>query len=457
MLTTQPIDIHALINSRPIGGFQKWVVFLGFLIIGLDGLDVAIMGFIAPQLKMDWGLSHQQLGPVLSAALMGLAVGALVAGPLADRYGRKIVLVSSVSMFGLWTLATAFSPDISTMVILRFLTGLGLGAAMPNASTLVSEYAPQRSRSFLITVAFCGFSLGAAGGGFLSAWMIPAFGWKSMLILGGVLPLLVAPLLYFKLPESVTFLVARRAPNARIRAIVEKLAPGVSDATSTFCLPVHPLIRSSAMQIVLSPSYRFGTLMLWSGYVLALFLVYLFSGWLPTLVKDGGGYSVADAAIVTAMFQIGGPAGALCVGWVMDRWNKYRVLMAVFVLSGVVIYAIGQATGHFLLLCLIAWLVGFGLNGASVGMNALAATFYPTQARATGASWMSGIGRFGAILSAFAGAQMLSWGWTFAQVFAALVVPSGLAALAIYGLGRNAGRELSDRQVASVPPSRTNS
>jgi len=157
------------------------------------------------------------------------------------------------------------------------------------------------------------------------------------------------------------------------------------------------------------------------------------------------------------MFQIGGPAGALCVGWVMDRCNKYRVLMAVFVLSGGVIYAIGQATGHFLLLCLVAWMVGFGLNGASVGMNALAATFYPTQARATGASWMSGIGRFGAILSAFAGAQMLSWGWTFAQVFAALVVPSGLAALAIYGLGRNAGTVLSDRQAASVPPSRTNS
>jgi len=112
MLTTQPIDIQALINSRAIGGFQKWVVFLGFLIIGLDGFDVAIMGFIAPQLKMDWGLSHQQLGPVLSAALIGLAVGALVAGPLADRYGRKIVLVSSVFMFGLWTLATAFSPDI---------------------------------------------------------------------------------------------------------------------------------------------------------------------------------------------------------------------------------------------------------------------------------------------------------------------------------------------------------
>lgn len=150
------------------------------------------------------------------------------------------------------------------------------------------------------------------------------------------------------------------------------------------------------------------------------------------------------------MFQIGGPVGALCIGWGMDRWNKYRVLMTVFVLSGGVIYTIGQATEHFFLLCLIAWMVGFCLNGASVGMNALAANFYPTEARATGASWMSGIGRIGAILSAFAGAQMLSWGWTFAEVFSALVLPASLAALAIYGLGRSAKDVLADRNVVSA-------
>ncbi|WP_418338255.1 MFS transporter [Pseudomonas citronellolis] len=436
----QAIDVRELIDARPLGGYQKWVVFLGFLIIALDGFDVAVMGFIAPQLKMDWGLSARELGPVLSAALIGLAVGALVAGPLADRYGRKAVLVCSVFFFGAWTLATAFAGDLQQMVALRFLTGLGLGAAMPNASTLVSEYAPQRSRSFLITVAFCGFSLGAAGGGFLSAWMIPAFGWHSVLVLGGVLPLLVAPLLLFGLPESVSFLVARGAAPARIRRILQRLAPEVAGADSEFLVPPSAPRQGGAIGIMLSPRYRFGTLMLWGGYFLSLFLVYLFSSWLPTLVKEGGGYSVADAALITACFQVGGPLGALSVGWAMDRWNQQRVIMLSFLAGGLVIFAIGHVTAHFYLLCAIAWAVGFCLNGSSVGMNALAACFYPTEARATGASWMSGIGRFGAILSAFAGAQMMALGWSLPQVFGALVAPAALAALAVCAQGRRAAR-----------------
>lgn len=426
-----PIDIRQLIDQQPIGAYQKWVVFLGFLIIALDGLDVAIIGFIAPQLKSEWQLGAQALGPVLSAALIGLALGALVAGPLADRYGRKAVLLGSVLLFGLWTLASAFSPNLETLVALRFLTGLGLGAAMPNASTLVSEYAPARSRSLLITLAFCGFSLGAALGGFVSAWMIPNLGWRSVLALGGVLPLLVLPLLCWRLPESVTFLVSQGADPQRIRRIVQRLAPAHCGPDSTFVVPATRAHKGGAIGTILSPRYRFGTLMLWTGYVLALFLVYLFSGWLPTLVKEGGGFSVSQAAIVTACFQIGGPVGAISVGWAMDRCHPQRVLMLTFLFSGAVIFAIGQVAGDFAWLCAIAWAVGFGLNGASVGMNALAAAFYPTEARATGASWMSGIGRFGAILSAFAGAQMLALGWSFAQVFASLLLPAGLAALAV--------------------------
>ncbi|WP_027593441.1 aromatic acid/H+ symport family MFS transporter [Pseudomonas sp. LAIL14HWK12:I7] len=433
------IDVRQLIDQQPIGRYQKWVVFLGFLIIALDGLDVALIGFIAPQLKSDWGLGAQSLGPVLSAALIGLALGALIAGPLADRYGRKAVLLGSVLLFGVWTLASAFSPDLETLVALRFLTGLGLGAAMPNASTLVSEYAPARSRSLLITLAFCGFSLGAAAGGFVSAWMIPNLGWRSVLVLGGVLPLLTVPLLCWRLPESVTFLVSKGADKRRIHAIVSRLAPERVNADSTFIVPASAPSSGGAIATILSPRYRFGTLMLWAGYVLALFLVYLFSGWLPTLVKEGGGFSVAEAAIVTACFQIGGPLGAISVGWAMDRCNPQRVLMLTFLFSGAVIFAIGQVAEDFAWLCAIAWAVGFGLNGASVGMNALAAAFYPTEARATGASWMSGIGRFGAILSAFAGAQMLAMGWSFAQVFASLLIPAVLAALAVLLQGRHAG------------------
>jgi AAHS family 4-hydroxybenzoate transporter-like MFS transporter len=425
------IDVRECIDNRPVGRFQKWVVFFGFLIIALDGFDVAIMGFIAPQLKLDWGLEPQALGPVLSAALIGLAVGAMTAGPLADRYGRRIVLLWSVCLFGALTIATAYAQDVQSLVILRFLTGLGLGAAMPNAGILVSEYAPARSRAFLITLAYCGFSLGAAVGGFASAWMIPNLGWQSVLMLSGILPLLVAPILYFKLPESVTFLVTKCAAPERIRAIMQRLAPEHVAADTLFVVPVIGTPAASAVGLVLSRRYVFGTMMLWIGYIIALFMVYLFSGWLPMLVKQVGLYSVAEAAVVTAFFQIGGPAGAVFIGWAMDRWGQRNVLSLAFLGGGLAIVAIGQSTGHFVLLCAVAGVVGFGINGVTVGMNALAASYYPTQARATGASWMSGVGRVGAVLSAFAGAYMLSLGWSLAQVCMTMLIPAAVAALAI--------------------------
>ena len=433
MNATKTIDVRELINSRPFGAFQKMVVFFCFAIIALDGFDVVVMGLIAPQLREEWGVTAQALGPVMSAALIGLAIGALVAGPLSDRYGRKIVLVCSVLFFGFWTLVTAFSTDVTQLVIFRFLTGLGLGAAMPNAATLTSEYAPDRKRAFLVTVAFCGFSFGAAGGGFLAAWMIPHLGWQSVLILGGVLPLLVAPLLYWKLPESVSLMVAKKAPREAIHRIIENIAPGASDSRSDFVLPTAP-VTQGGVQLILSRHYRFGTLMLWTGYFTVLFLVYLFSSWLPTLVKNGG-YSVADAAIVTSLFQVGGPIGSLCVGWAMDRFRPHAVLLLTMLVGGLTTYAIGQVSHDLALLGAVAWAVGFCLNGGSVGMNAMATCFYPTQARATGASWMSGIGRFGAILSAFAGGQMISMGLPLEQIFALLAIPAVLSGLALAAKG----------------------
>ncbi|MEG6636764.1 aromatic acid/H+ symport family MFS transporter [Pseudomonas aeruginosa] len=431
MSQTQEIDVREVINSRPVGLFQKWIVFLGFVIIVFDGFDAVIMGFIAPQLKMDWSLGNQELGAVLSAGLIGQAIGAMLAGPLADRYGRKIVLVVSVLSFGIWTLATAFATDITMMVVLRILTGLGLGAALPNTSTLVAEYAPERARSFLVTLTLCGFTCGAASGGFISAWMIPAFGWESVLILGGCLPLLLSLVLCFKMPESISFLVSKQIRLDRVRRIVTRLAPDVASG-SAFSQGRTVEENRTSIDIVLSRQYRQGTYTLWAGYFLILFLIYLLSSWLPTFIKEGGGYSVSDAAIATAIFQIGGQGGSLTVGWAMDRWRKACVLMATFLLGGVAIFAIGQVTQHFVLLCSIAFCVGFCIIGGSVGMNALAADFYPTAARSTGTCWMISFGRVGAILSAFAGAQILALGWSLSQVFAGLIIPALLSALAMY-------------------------
>lgn len=445
MAQTQRLDVRELINTQPLSRYQKLVIFLGFAVIALDGFDIAIMGFIAPVLKQEWGVSNHELGFVISTALIGLALGAMFSGPLADWLGRKKIIINSVFFFGFWTVATAFSQNIEQMIFFRFMTGLGLGAAMPNISTLVSEYAPERKRSFIITVIFCGFTFGAAIGGFTASWLIPMYGWHSLMALGGILPLLFVPILLWKLPESVRFLVIKQAPAGQICAILQRLYPGQIADNVSFVLPTQP-VSGNAMRIVLSPQYRFGTLMLWLIYFMGLFLVYILGSWLPTLVKEIG-LTVSQAAIMTAIYQAGGTVGSLFAGWLMDRINPHRALGAIFAVGGLVTMAIGFAAASFTLLCLLALISGACLNGANTGMNALSARFYPTQARATGSSWMHGVGRIGAILSAFAGAEMLAMDLKFETVFLLLGIPALLTVLGVAAKGW-----FASGQPVHVPP-----
>src|SRR3712207_5675550 len=210
MADGRTLDVQTFLNEHPFSGYQ-WLIFaLCFFIVLLDGFDTAAIGYIAPSLITEWGVERPALAPVLSAALFGLAFGALSSGPLADRLGRKRVLVGSVLIIGAACLASAFSGSLNQLVIWRFITGLGLGAAMPNAVTLMSEYCPSGRRAMLTNAMFCGFPLGAAFGGFLAAWMIPQWGWRSVLVLGGVAPLVLGVLLLLLLPESLRYMVAER-------------------------------------------------------------------------------------------------------------------------------------------------------------------------------------------------------------------------------------------------------
>ncbi|MEJ5111530.1 MFS transporter [Erwinia billingiae] len=427
MESTAAIDVRALINQGSISRYQQRIIALCFAVVAMDGMDIALMGFIAPALKSDWGVSTHQLGAVISAALIGLALGAMLAGPLADRFGRRVVIISSVFFFGLWTLMTALSHNVDQMMLFRFLTGLGMGAAMPNVGTLVAEYSPERKRAFIITVVFCGFTFGAAGGGFAASWLIPTFGWHAVLVVGGILPLLMVPILLKGLPESVRFLIARQAPAERIRQIVAKMAPDQALNGRQFAMPEKPQCHGAA-RLVLSRPYLLGSTLLWGAYFMGLFLVYLIGSWLPSLVKDMG-MTVTQAALVTAMYQAGGTVGSLFAGWMMDRFNANLALAAIYFTGAIATVAIGFAPAHTLVLSLVAFCSGFCLNGANTGMNALSASYYPTHARATGSSWMHGVGRIGAILSAFAGAQMLSMGWNITEVFSSLAIPAVLTSL----------------------------
>ncbi|MBD9503860.1 MFS transporter [Pseudomonas sp. BGr12] len=425
------LDVQSFINAQPLSLYQCRIVLLCFLIVFLDGLDTAAMGFIAPALTQDWGIDRASLGPVMSAALIGMVFGALGSGPLADRFGRKGVLVVAVFLFGLFSLISAYSSNLEQLMALRLLTGIGLGAAMPNATTLLSEYTPERLKSLLVTSMFCGFNLGMASGGFVSAKLIPAYGWHSLLLLGGVLPLVLAVVLLVWLPESARFLVVRNRGADKVKRALAPIAPAEVVAARDFSVPEQKTVQSrNVFKVIFSGTYSAGTLLLWLTYFMGLVIVYLLTSWLPTLMRDAGA-SMEQAAFIGALFQLGGVLSSVAVGWAMDRFNPHKVIGIFYCLAGVFAYCVGQSLGTVTLLATLVLAAGMCVNGAQSAMPSLAARFYPTQGRATGVSWMLGIGRFGAILGAWIGATLLGLGWNFEQVLTALMVPAAIATAAV--------------------------
>jgi AAHS family 4-hydroxybenzoate transporter-like MFS transporter len=428
------IDVQQLIDSGRFSGYQFMVAFLCFVVIALDGFDTAIIGFIAPSLKSEWGLSPNQLGPLLSAGLVGLAVGSFVAGPLADRIGRKMVLVLSVLFFGIWSLASAYTDSLAMLAFFRFLTGLGLGGAMPNAITLTSEYAPTRTKSVVVTIMFCGFTLGSGLGGVLAAHMIPAYGWRSVLLFGGYVPIAFAVVLLFLLPESVRFLVLRRPGSDRIKAIIRRITPQAKLDGATFYIPESPAaVKRSPVAQLFAKELSAGTIALWAAFFMSLLIVYLITNWLPTLFKDAG-FPIAKAAMVAAMYQVGGTVGAIVLGWAMDRFNAYKVLGISYLTAILFIALIGFQYTDLVLLNVGVFGVGFCISGSQIGANALAASFYPTSNRATGVSWALGIGRCGAILGSMMGGALLGAGLGFSTIILLLAIPALLASIAIFAM-----------------------
>jgi AAHS family 4-hydroxybenzoate transporter-like MFS transporter len=430
MTAGRSIDVQAFLNEHPFSGFQ-WVLFaLCFVVVLMDGFDTAAIGYIAPSLLTEWHLARPSLAPVLSAALFGLAAGALCAGPLADRLGRKAVLVGAVLIFGAACLFSAFSGTLGHLVAWRFVTGLGLGAAMPNAVTLMSEYCPDARRATLTNTMFCGFPLGAAFGGFLAAWMIPQWGWRSVLLLGGITPLILGLLMLLLLPESVRHMVAKRQDVERIRRVLRRISGSAVEAASFVTTEKAPATQArSGAGVVLSRDYLVGSVMLWLAYFMGLVIFYALINWMPLLFKDAG-LDPRASALVSALFPLGG-VGAILFGWLMDRFNANLIIAAGFVLTAIAVYAMGQTAGHLALLVLVVFVAGTVMNTAQSSLPALAAGFYPTQGRATGVGWMLGLGRFGGIAGSFLVAELTRRQLSFSGIFAVVAIPGLIAAAAL--------------------------
>jgi len=438
-MTTKTIDVQHFINAHKLSVVQITLLVLCFLIVAIDGFDTAAIGFIAPAIRADWGLTPGQLAPLFGSGLFGLMIGAFAIGPFADRYGRKAVLIFAVVFFGAASLASAFSPSLTVLIALRFLTGLGLGGAMPNAITLTSEYCPEGRRSFLVTLMFCGFTIGSALGGIVASQIVADYGWHSVLIVGGALPLLLAPVLGRALPESVRFLVMRGGATHRIVAALHRIAPE-ADLQDVAFTGAHKPYGSPLRQLFEAGLLR-GTLLLWLAFFMSLLVVYLLSSWLPTLI-NGSGVSLRTASLITAMFQVGGTVGAVTIGRLMDRLNPHHVLGIAYASAGLFVYLIGHAAATPWLMVVAVFGAGFCVSGSQVGANALAAAYYPTASRATGVSWSNGVGRIGSVLGSMLGGVMLGLGWGLPTVFAIVAIPAVIAGFAIFLLGRVRSRAL---------------
>jgi AAHS family 4-hydroxybenzoate transporter-like MFS transporter len=424
------VDIAALFNRHPLPAFQiRVLVLIGCLVL-MDGFDVQAIGFVAPALLRSWNLQPAALGPIFGAGLFGMLAGSTSLGMLADRIGRRPVLIGSTFFFAVCALATAATRSVPEMLALRFLTGLGIGGVMANAVTLASEYCPDARRATLLMGLSCGFTAGAILGGLLAAALIPRTGWQSVFIAGGLLPLGVGVLLIRELPESLYLLLAQRADRSRIEHWLQRLAPELTVyATTAVTLPEIPAEKGSVLAL-----FRAGngmrSVLLWAVSFTNLLNLFFLSNWLPLLATRMG-YSNSLGVVLGILLQAGGILGALTLGPLIDRLGFYRVLAPSFLLGAAAIAAVGSPGLPITLECAAVLLAGVSILGGQPGINALAASIYPTHLRATGVGWCLGIGRAGSIAGPLIAAQLIARHLSNENLFLFAAIPTTVSALMV--------------------------
>lgn len=443
METPTTINVARVVDQSRLGAFQWTIIILCSLCLIMDGFDVQAMGYVAPAILREWKVPNAALGPVFSAGLLGVLIGSLLFSMLADRIGRRPVLIGAALYFSALTLVTARANSIPELLVIRIVAGIGLGGIMPNAMALVGEYSPARIRVTVMMIVSTGFTAGAAIGGFVAAGLIPSFGWRSVFYFGGVIPLIIALLMFFWLPESLQFLVLRHKSRDKIETWLKRVDPAVGRATEYVVqeeakegLPAIHLFREGRTRT---------TLLLWLLNFMNLLNLYFLSSWIPTVVRDAG-YATFIAVLVGATVQVGGTVGPFGNGWFIGRFGFVPALTTCFSIACLSIALIGQPNLSLPVLFAIVFVAGWCVVGGQAGINALAAIYYPTYLRSTGIGWSLGIGRIGAIVGPALGGELMGLKWSNRQLFLAAALPALISAFVMFAL-RHAIR---DTQIANA-------
>ncbi len=433
------IDVAAAIDAQRIGGLQIRVFLLCAAVLFVDGFDVQSITYVAPAISQDWKLARGALGPTFSAGLLGVMLGAILLAPLADRIGRRRVIVWSCVAFGIGTLATIWVGSLTELLVVRLLTGFGLGSALPNAIGLASEYAPRPRRATVVTFVGSGISLGAIGSGIAAAQLIAPYGWRAVFIVGGVLPLLLAAALWAGLPESLRFAALVPARQGEARRLLAKLTNSAPLADDVRVVSADAEGGKTTVADLFKEQRGVTTVLLWVAFFMSLLNVYFAINWLPTSLTSSG-FDVTAAAVMTTWYHVGGVAGTYALGLLMDKLGAHRMQIFAMVVAVAGLYAFATVTGMTQLTTTgVLMLVGFGVVGGQVGVNALASMTYPVAMRSTGLGWALGVGRVGSIVGPTIGGIMLASAHDPRSVYLVCIVPAIIGILAVALLKARAG------------------
>jgi MFS transporter, AAHS family, 4-hydroxybenzoate transporter len=417
--------VEEALENQLFGALQLRVVLLCALVQAFDGFDLGTIGMAAPSLSKAWGVAPQLFTTAFVMSSVGILVGALLSGPLGDRFGRKPLLIISVAFIGIFSVASAFAWSIPSITMMRFMTGLGIGGAMPVTVALTSDYSPIQRRGTLIMLMFCGNTLGGFLGGQLVAQILPIFGWQSIFFAGGIPPLLLIPFLMMFLPESPRFLIAHRGDAPETQDILRRLNIRPQVAASKMV----DVAKGNPVQQLFTGGLAVSTILLWIAFFANLLNMYLFSYWMPTVLTLSG-FKPENAIFYASMFSLGGILSTALLGPMIDKFGAPRVLACSFASGVVFVLVIGLYTlpAPWIMVPILG--AGAAMIGSQLGANAMAAGLYPARIRSTGVGWALGIGRLGGIAGPALGGSLLAFGLPPKQIFLCACGPALIAAIA---------------------------